>query len=210
MTEQLKAAKKIAAVAEKVAAESTTNKTDAIADAKRSYSIHSKAGVSSIHKQTAIAYSSNGSNKGEDFDLSSSAYLNLNSPTMLLGDTTQDPDDLNKLRRLVAHYRGGCKRIEIQYKDYKSKTTKEVAALKDKLKVEQQRRIKFQEEKIERLTQLMSDIAEKDKSIFNLNKQLANMQILLQTQGMISNGDEPDVTANEITQNLTELHSLAI
>ena len=56
----------------------------------------------------------------------------------------------------------------------------------------------------------MNDIAEKDKNIFNLNKQLANIQILLQTQGMINNGEEPDETVNEINHNLTELHSLAI
>jgi len=55
-------------------------------------------------------------------------------------------------------------------KDLKTKTTKDINSLKDKIKVEQQRRIKQQEEKIERLTQLMNDIAEKDKVIFNLNK----------------------------------------
>jgi hypothetical protein len=54
-----------------------------------------------------------------------------------------------------------------------------------------------QEDKVERLTQMMSDIAEKDKSIFNLNKQLSNMQILLTTQN-------PD----EVTQNLSELNGL--
>lgn len=70
----------------------------------------------------------------------------------------------------MAHYRGSFKRLDISYKDYKSKTTKELNALRDKLKVEQHRRIRYQEDKIERLTQLMNDIAEKDKSIFNLNK----------------------------------------
>lgn len=88
-----------------------------------------------MHKQTAKTLSSNGSNKGDEFDCSE--YFNLNSPTAILGDTLQnEPDELNKMRRLVAHYRGACKRIEIQYKDHKSKSTKEISGLKDKLKVE--------------------------------------------------------------------------
>ena len=32
----------------------------------------------------------------------------------------------------------------------------------------------------------MNDIAEKDKTIFSLNKQLANMQTLLQTQDILN------------------------
>ncbi|MFO0117996.1 MAG: hypothetical protein ACK521_10435 [bacterium] len=39
----------------------------------------------------------------------------------------------------------------------------------------------------------MNDIAEKDKSIFNLNKQLANMQILLQTQGILGHQDDDTI-----------------
>lgn len=119
-------------------------------EAKRSYSIHSKGALSSNAKFTVGAYSSNGSNNGEHDD-NSSAYLNLNSPYRLK-DLESDPNDLNKLRRLVAHYRGNFKRLDISYKDYKSKTTKEINSLRDKLKVEQQRRIRNQEDKIERLT----------------------------------------------------------
>jgi|688.fasta_scaffold190778_3 hypothetical protein len=43
----------------------------------------------------------------------------------------------------------------------------------------------------------MNDIAEKDKTIFNLNKQLANMQTLLQAQEILSKGD--DMTQSLIT-----------
>jgi hypothetical protein len=50
-------------------------------------------------------------------------------------------DEINKLRRLVAHYRGCCKRLEINLKDLKSKSIKDMAKMKDKLKVEQKRRI---------------------------------------------------------------------
>jgi hypothetical protein len=51
----------------------------------------------------------------------------------------------------------------------------------------------------------MNDIAEKDKTIFSLNKQLANMQTLLQTQEILAKGDDMNqslITSSEINQNL--------
>jgi hypothetical protein len=57
----------------------------------------------------------------------SSAYLN--SPkdfTEIHDGNFNETDELNKLRRLVAHYRGSCKRLEISIKDFKSKSGKEV------------------------------------------------------------------------------------
>lgn len=102
---------------------------------------------------------------GDAFDNSSMAYNRAHSPKI-----DEDADEMNKLRQKVAHYRGTCRKLDITLKDLKTKTTKDINSLKDKIKVEQQRRIKQQEEKIERLTQLMNDIAEKDKVIFNLNK----------------------------------------
>lgn len=124
------------------AAKKSANEVSKV-EAKRSYSIHSKTGLSNA-KFTARTYSSNGSVKSESDDNynTSSAYLNLHSPTRLK-EIENDPDQMNKLRRLVAHYRGNFKRLDISFKDYKSKTNKEVNSLRDKLKVEQQRRIRY-------------------------------------------------------------------
>lgn len=60
----------------------------------------------------------------------------------------------------------------------------------------------------------MNEIAEKDKTIFNLNKQLANMQILLQAKGILSVADDEfneNITDEiDLNENLSELHGLAI
>lgn len=52
------------------------------------------------------------------------------------GDHDDPSDELNKMRRMVAHYRAACRRLEVSLKDYKSKSAKEVSSLKDKLKVD--------------------------------------------------------------------------
>lgn len=58
---------------------------------------------------------------------SSSAYLNSPKNFAEIHDGNfNETDELNKLRRLVAHYRGTCKRYEISIKDFKSKSVKEV------------------------------------------------------------------------------------
>jgi len=121
------------------AAKKSANEVSKV-EAKRSYSINSKIGLSNA-KFTARTYSSNGSVKSETDD-NYTVYLNLHSPTRLK-EIEDDPDQMNKLRRLVAHYRGNFKRLDISFNDFKSKTTKEVNSLRDKLKVEQQRRIRY-------------------------------------------------------------------
>ena len=115
LNEILKAAKKSANESSKV-------------EAKRSYSIHSKGAHSSNAKFTVRTLSSNGSVRSEEDENynTSSVYLNLHSPNRLR-EIENDPDELNKLRRLVAHYRGNFKRLDISFKDYKSKTTKELS-----------------------------------------------------------------------------------
>ena len=40
-------------------------------------------------------------------------------------------NELNKLRRLVSHFRGLSRRTQVQFHDLKSSTTKEIAYLKD-------------------------------------------------------------------------------
>ena len=40
-------------------------------------------------------------------------------------------NELNKLRRLVSHFRGLSRRVQVQLNDLKSSTSKEIAALKD-------------------------------------------------------------------------------
>ena len=81
-----------------------------------------------------------------------------------------DVTEMNQLRRLVSHFRSNARRLQVQLTDLKSKTNKEIAKLKDKYKEERKRRIKVQEEKLERQAQLMQDISDKDSIIFNLNK----------------------------------------
>ena len=58
----------------------------------------------------------------------------------------------------------------------------------------------------------MSDIAEKDKVIFNLNKQLSNMQILMQSSEILHQGEDNYTETNytQINNNLSQLHNLAI
>ena len=57
--------------------------------------------------------------------------------------------------------------------------------MKDQYNQEKKRRIKVQEEKLERQTQLMQDISDKDSTIFALNKQLTNLKNLLQSQDLL-------------------------
>lgn len=51
----------------------------------------------------------------------------------------------------------------------------------------------------------MNDIAEKDKVIFNLNKQLSNMQILMQSQEILNQGEDNYTETNytQINNNLS-------
>ena len=51
-------------------------------------------------------------------------------------------NELNKLRRLVSHFRGLSRRIQVQFNDLKSSTTKEIAYLKDQYNTERKKRIK--------------------------------------------------------------------
>ena len=64
-------------------------------------------------------------------------------------------NELNKLRRLVSHFRGLSRRTHVQLNDLKSSTTKQIAFLKDQYSTERKKRIKVQEEKLERQAQLM-------------------------------------------------------
>lgn len=58
--------------------------------------------------------------------------------------------EMNQLRRLVSHFRSNARRLQVQLTDLKSSTNKEIARLKDKYQQERKRRIKVQEEKLER------------------------------------------------------------
>ena len=95
-------------------------------------------------------------------------------------------NELNKLRRLVSHFRGLSRRTQVQLHDLKSSTTKEIAFLKDQYNTERKKRIKVQEEKLERQAQLMQDIADKDSIIFALNKQLTSLKNMLQSQDLMA------------------------
>jgi hypothetical protein len=48
----------------------------------------------------------------------------------------------------------------------KSKHNKEVQTLKDKLMLERKKRVNVQEEKVDKNNQLLSDLLEKDQTIF--------------------------------------------
>jgi hypothetical protein len=52
---------------------------------------------------------------------------------------------------------------------------KELASLKDKLNVERKKRINIYEEKIDKNSQLLQDLLEKDQIIFGLNKQITKL-----------------------------------
>lgn len=94
-------------------------------------------------------------------------------------------NELNKLRRLVSHFRGLSRRTQVQLHDLKTSTAKQIALLKDQYQTERKKRIKVQEEKLERQAQLMQDIADKDSIIFALNKQLSSLKGLLQSQELL-------------------------
>ena len=51
-------------------------------------------------------------------------------------------NELNKLRRLVSHFRGLSRRVQVQLNDLKSSTTKEITTLKDQYTTERKKRIK--------------------------------------------------------------------
>ena len=124
-------------------------------------------------------------------------------------------NELNKLRRLVSHFRGLSRRLSVQHHDLKTSTTKEIAFLKDQYNTERRKRIKVQEEKLERQAQLMQDISDKDSMIFALNKQLTSLRNLLQSQELM-NGMTPADNVSmlnqsaQINQNLSQIHQLAM
>jgi hypothetical protein len=66
---------------------------------KRSYSIYSKGNLSS----------QKGKIKDDYYEYTSSAYLSPRDEP----ECPDEQDELNRLRRLIAHYRGACKRHEI-------------------------------------------------------------------------------------------------
>ena len=125
-------------------------------------------------------------------------------------------NELNKLRRLVSHFRGLSRRTQVQLHDLKTQTTKEIAFLKDQYNTERKKRIKVQEEKLERQAQLMQDIADKDSLIFALNKQLSSLKNLLQSQELLSGTimSPHDVSiANQsamVNHSLTQIQQLAL
>jgi len=72
------------------------------------------------------------------------------------------------------------KKYEIELRDLKSKTTKEITSLNDKLTSEKKKRMNLYEEKIDKNTSLLHDLLEKDSIIFSLNKQLGLLREKLQ------------------------------
>lgn len=54
-----------------------------------------------------------------------------------------DLNELNKVRRLVSHFRGLSRRLQVQFNDLKSKSNKEIASLKSQLNEERKKRIKI-------------------------------------------------------------------
>ena len=53
-----------------------------------------------------------------------------------------EANELNKLRRLVSHFRGLSRRFQVQLNDLKSSSSKEIASLKDQYNTERKKRIK--------------------------------------------------------------------
>jgi hypothetical protein len=73
----------------------------------------------------------------------------------------------------------------------KSKTTKEITSLNDKLTSEKKKRMNLYEEKIDKNTSLLHDLLEKDNIIFSLNKQLGLLREKLQLYGAQARSHTP-------------------
>lgn len=137
------------------------------------------SGKNSVHSQlnnrrnkTSKFANRKGSKDSARSNTSSHAFLHLSKDLENIYKEFEagEVNELNKLRRLVSHFRGLSKRTLVQMNDLKTTTTKEIASLKDQYQTERKKRIKVQEEKLERQAQLMQDIADKDSTIFALNK----------------------------------------
>ena len=109
----------------------------------------------------------------------------------------------------MSHFRGLSRRFSVQLHDLKSSTAKEIAFLKDQYNTERKKRIKVQEEKLERQSQLMQDISDKDGAIFALNKQLTSLKNLIQSSELLTaaNGgqDAISIVNQSVNQNLSQI-----
>ena len=85
---------------------------------------------------------------------------------------TNDDDEKNKLRSQISMMRCQLKKLEIELKDHKYSAKKEIQSLQDKLTQEKRKRMNIYEEKLDKNSQLLQDLVEKDQIIFKLKKQL--------------------------------------
>jgi len=80
------------------------------------------------------------------------------------------------------------KKLEIQLKEEKSLSEKEISSLKSALSEEKKRRQNAQEEKVERNNRLLQDLLEKDDMIFKLQRELQKYQLTASVLGTPING----------------------
>eukprot|EP00347_Sterkiella_histriomuscorum_P006635 403352018 len=144
---------------------------------EKQFNVSKRTNNPSLQKKALNTFGVKSRNKINSIFNKENIFGNKSQPV----DLTEDEDEeKNKLRRQISLFRCQLKKLEIEIRDIKSKTTQEINQLKDKLNVERKKRMNIYEDKIDKNNQLLQDLLEKDQTIFTLNREISKLQEKLQ------------------------------
>mmetsp|Transcript_21051 Transcript_21051/g.32581 ORF Transcript_21051/g.32581 Transcript_21051/m.32581 type:complete len:110 (+) Transcript_21051:2873-3202(+) len=100
------------------------------------------------------------------------------------------------LTRTVSDLRARFTRLKVQYKDLETSSKKEISKLTSQIKVEKQRRVNVQEDKVEKSSSFLHELDVRNTKISHLANEVADLK--LEKSELESNLNETNMNSSKL------------